>query len=180
MKRVIAMLLIALLVAPPASAAQAPDKPIAWEKVQTLKAGSTIFVTTGGAPTMTQLLFADEATLFTTKTPLTTPPKEVVRALYDVRAEWPAVARGEKDLRRGDLRVSKDGVFGSAGKLYDLADVVQVTSRHEVTQIARARGRHEDSGIHRFFAKVDKVVGAVAMALFVAVSVLAAVDEEVR
>ena len=183
MKRVIAMLLIALLVAPPAFAAEKPGEPMAWEKVQTLKAGSTILVTTGGGSFMTQLLFADEATLFTTNTPLTTLPKEVVRALYDVRAEWPAVARGERDHRRGDLRISKDGVFASAGKLYDLADVVRVTSRQEVTEIAKApqtRGRHEDSGIHRAGVKVFKVLGAVAAGLVMAVSVLAWVDEELR
>jgi hypothetical protein len=167
MKRLTSTLLIALLVAPPASAAQTPEKPLAWEKVQSLKAGSTILVTTGGASTTTQFLFADEATLYTTNAQLTTLPEEVVRALYDVRAEWPAVVKGEKEIRRGDLRISTDGVFASAGKLYDLIDVVWVTSRQEVTQIAKApktpkapkaRGSHEQSGVHRFFAKMNAVV----------------------
>jgi hypothetical protein len=139
MKRVIAMLLIVLLIVPSASAAEKPGKPLAWEKVQDLTMGSTIFVTTGrGKPVKAQLLFADEATLFTSTTDMATLPNEVAVALYDVRAEWPAVARGEKDHTWGLLRISKDGVFNGDGKLYDLSAVVQVTSRQEVTKIAPA------------------------------------------
>jgi hypothetical protein len=116
MKRVIATLLIALLVAPPASAAEKPGKPMVWETVQTLQAGQIVFVTTsGGKPAKTQLLFADEATLYTTKPEVATLSMEVLRALYKVRAEWPAVARGEKDHTLGNLRVSKKGCSPAIG-----------------------------------------------------------------
>ena len=134
------MILVCLLVAPPALAAEKPGKPVAWAKIQTLKAGSTIFVTTGGGKTTkAQLLFADETTLFTMRSESAALPPRIKVFLQNVGAEWPAVARGEKDHDWGDLRVSKDGVFGSDEKLCSLAEVIQLTSRRDVTEIARPR-----------------------------------------
>jgi hypothetical protein len=165
MKRVIAMLLIVLLVVPSASAAEKPSTPLAWEQVQELSMGSTIFVTTGrGTPVKAQLLFADEATLFTSKTDVATLPNEVALDLSSVRAEWPSVARGEKDHTWGPLRISKDGVFNGDGKLYDLAAVAQVTSRQEVTQSAPAKSQVQGkSRTRRVFMVLGVAAGLAAV-----------------
>jgi hypothetical protein len=68
LKRHIAMTLVGLLIAQPASAGEKPGKPIDWQKVQTLKSGTEMVLTvTGGQPTKVRLLFADETMIVTLK-----------------------------------------------------------------------------------------------------------------
>jgi hypothetical protein len=50
--------------------------------------------------------------------------------------------------------------------------VIQVTSRQDVSEIAKARSRHEDSGIHRVGQKVVTVLTAALLTLGIVVGVL--------
>ena len=139
MKRVIAMILIGLLVAPPASAGQKQGKPIDWQKAQTLRPGTEIVLTvTGGQPTKVRLLFADEATLVTLKPTARQLPGGVERLLFSVSSQWPGIFNTGATYSSERLRVSQDGIFDRDQKLADLADVVQQTPRAGVQQIAEA------------------------------------------
>ena len=143
MKRIVAMLLIGLLVAPPASAGQKPGNPIKWQKVQTLKAGTDIVLTlTGGQPSKVRLLFADEAILVTIKTTAPKLPGRVEQFLLSPGNAWPGLLNTGATYTGGSLRVSNGAVFDRDQKLVDLADVVQQTSREDVLEISEAPHRH--------------------------------------
>ena len=140
MTRIIAVILITLLVAPSASAGPRRGKPINWEKVQKLKAGSKLILTTqGGQPTEVRLLYADDATLFTMRDKSAKLAPRIAVFLQNVGAEWPAVASGEADHVWGELRVSMDGIWSSGEKLYNLGEVVQFSSRSEVKELGVPR-----------------------------------------
>jgi len=143
MRRIIATILIALLVAPPASAGQKQGKPIDWQKTQTLRPGTEIVLTvTGGQPTKVRLLFADEATLVTLKPTARQLPGGVERLLFSVSSQWPGIFNTGATYSSERLRVSQDGIFDRDQKLADLADVVQQTPRAGVQQIAEAPHSH--------------------------------------
>jgi hypothetical protein len=92
MKRIIALILIVLLVAPPVSARQKPGKPINWQDVQTLKAGTEVVLTVpGGQPSKVRLLFADDATLVTLKPITPKLPGRVEKFLLGVGPAWPGI-----------------------------------------------------------------------------------------
>ena len=142
MKRIIAMVLIGLLVAPPASAGQKPNVPIAWQKVQTLRPGTEIVLTlTGGQPTKVRLLFADETALVTMKATAPKLPGSAKETLFRLGRGWPAIFSGSTFID-DRVHVSLAGIFDRDKKLADLADVVQQTPRVEVQQIAESPHSH--------------------------------------
>jgi len=125
MKRIIAMILIGLLVAPPTSAGQKHGKPIDWQKVQKLKPGTEIVLTaTGGQPTKVRLLFADEATFVTLKATSPKLPGRVQDALFGLGSKWLGILNEGQRQTVDQVRVSQDGIFDRDKKLADLADLV--------------------------------------------------------
>jgi hypothetical protein len=162
MKRVIAVVLTCLLVAPPASAGQKPVKPMDWQKVQKLDAGTEVIVTvTGGQPTRARLLFVDEATLVTLKA---TSPKlggRVEEFLFAVGRRWPAVLNVGLTCEDDPLRVSQRGIFEEDEELAELADVVQQTPRADVVEITKAPRSHSDAPRSRPEASHSHVGGYV-------------------
>ena len=142
MRRIVAVVLITLLVAPPALADQKQGKPISWEKAKKIGAGTEIVLTvTGGQPTKERLLFADEALIVTLKTTAPELPGKVTKFLFGLGPLWPAILDGES-CTDGKLRVSQSGIFDRDKKLADLAEVVQLTPRGDVFEIAKARPSH--------------------------------------
>jgi hypothetical protein len=142
MKRVIAVILISLLVAPTASAGQKPPKLIDWQKAQQLKPGTEIVLTvSGGQPTKVRLLFADEAILMTLKATAPKLPRRVEEFLLDVGPRWPSVVSGGS-WTFNRLQVSPKGIFDGDEKLVDLAAVVQQTPRTDVLEIAEPPHSH--------------------------------------
>jgi hypothetical protein len=142
MKRLIAMILVGLLVAPPASAGEKPGKPITWKNVQQLKPGTEIVLTvTGGQPTTVRLLFADDTVLMTRKT-LPTLPGRVEKFLIGVGPAWPGIVRAGASYTAESLRVTRDGIFDGDQKLADLADVLQQTPPEEVVGISEGPRGH--------------------------------------
>lgn len=160
MRRMVALVLIGALIAPPALAGPTQGKPISWQKAQTLKAGTEIVVTVaGGQPKTERVLFVDEASLVTRKA---APPKlagRVEKALLDVAANWPAVFDVGVTARSGRVRVSRDGVFDGDKKLADLTEVVRRTHRGDVLTIAEPPDRHMGRKIGLL------VIGAVVVAV---------------
>src|SRR5512139_3246939 len=91
MRRIVALVLVGVFVAPPVSAGQAPGKPIAWEKAQRLKGGTEIMLTvTGGLPTKVRFLFADDTMLLTLNPARGNLSSQVERMLDGIGAQWPA------------------------------------------------------------------------------------------
>jgi hypothetical protein len=143
MRRIIATILIALLVAPPASAGQKQGKPIDWQKTQTLRPGTEIVLTvTGGQPTKVRLLFADEATLVTLKPTAPTLPGGVEKLLFSVGSEWPEIFNTGATYSSERLRVSQDGIFDREQKLAELSDAVQRTPRGDVRAVSEPSHSH--------------------------------------
>ena len=169
MKRLIAMILICLLVAPPAYAGEKPGKPIDWQKAQTLKAGTEIVLTVaGGQPTKVHVLFVDEATLVTLKPTARQLPGGVERLLFSVGSQWPGIFNTGATYSSERLRVSQDGIFDGDQKVASLADVVQQTSRGDVKEIAKPRGHGRLIGW--------LVVGGILLFVFAGVAAAAAGD----
>ena len=169
MKRVIAMILIGLLVAPPASAGQKQGKPIDWQKAQKLKAGTEIELTvTGGQPTKVRLLFADEAILITLKPDAPKLHERVRDALFGLGSEWLGILNEGQRQTVDQVRVSKDGVFDRDKKLAELSDVVQQTPRGDVKEIGKSRGHGLLIGW--------LVVGGILLFVFAGVAAAAAGD----
>ena len=167
MRRAVAVMLICLLVAPPASAAQNIGKPIEWQQVQTLKPGTAIVVRFArGGYRKVRLLFADEKVLFTMKPDAPKLPGRVERLLYGVGAGGTGVVAGAGRYEDPPLRVSLDGIFDGDTKLADLADVIQRSPRADVREIiALPRNTSRDVKI---VVAVPVVVGAlVALWLYV-------------
>ena len=136
MRRAISVILICLLVAPPASAAQNLGKPIEWQQVQTLKPGTELVVRFArGGYRKVRLLFADEKVLFTMKPDAPKLPGRVERLLYGVGAGWPGLVEGAGRFEDRRLRVSRDGIFDGDTKLADLADVIQRSPLADVREI---------------------------------------------
>jgi hypothetical protein len=144
MKRSIAMILICLLVAPPASAGQKANKPISWEQAKKLKAGTEIDLTvTNAQPTKVRFLFADDAVLLTLNPTSAKQPERIERALVSLGARWYYILNQGAAFTSEQLRVSQEGVFDGDQKLAELADVVQQTPRANVTAIAaQPKKRH--------------------------------------
>ena len=142
MKRIVALILAGLLVAPPASADQKPPKPLTWEKAQKLRAGKEILLTIAGEqPTKVRFLFADDVTLVTRK-PATSPlARNIEEALLQVGAKWPSIFEGYP-LTIDRVRVSRDGIFDGGRKVADLADAVQRTPRADALSIADPSPSH--------------------------------------
>ena len=133
MKRTIAAVLIASLVAPPASARQ---KPVEWEKVKKLPPGTEVVLTVaGGQPTKVHLVFADDARLLTLKDPGPRLSKGVEQFLFRAGPYWHDIVERGGTYRGGTLRVSQDGLFDGGTKLADLTDLVQQTPRAEVVEV---------------------------------------------
>ena len=139
MQRIVAVILVILLVAPPASAGQTTNTPVDWDKVQRLKPGTTITLSIRGqAPTKVRFLFADETMLVTLKP---TQPKlsgRVERTLFSIGSQWPAILNIGEGVEDGRVRVSRDGVFDGTQKVASLGDLVQQTPRGEVLSITEA------------------------------------------
>ena len=151
MKRLIAMILIGLLVAPPASAGQKQGKPIDWQKAQTLKPGTEVVLTvTGAQPAKVRFLYADETALLTLKPTAPKLPGGVEKLLFSVGSEWPGIFNTGATYSSERLRVSRDGIFDRDKKLADLSDVVQ--------QIAKPRGHPLRNALI-----IASVVGAVIL-----------------
>jgi hypothetical protein len=137
MKRVIAMILIGLLVAPPASAGQKQGKPIDWQKAQTLKPGTEVVLTvTGAQPAKVRFLYADETALLTLKPTAPKLPGSAKDTLFRLGPSWPAIFSGST-FKDGRVHVSLAGIFDRDKKLADLSDVVQQTPREDVRAIFR-------------------------------------------
>ena len=169
MRRIMATILIALLVAPPASASQKRGKAIDWPEAQKLTPGTEIVLTvTGSQATRVRILFADEATLVTLKPTAPKLPGGVEKFLVGVGPKWPAVLSGSATSAAAPLRVSKDGIFDGDQKLAALADVVQQTSRGDVKEIAKPRGHGRLVGW--------LVVGGILLFVVVGMAVAAAGD----
>ena len=135
MKRPIAMILIGVLVAPHASAAQKQGKPIDWQRVETLNAGDEIVLTvTGGQPTKVRFLFADEEILVTLKPNAPKLPGGAKEILFGLGPRWPAIFTG-LTVNYDRVRVSQAGIFDRDKKLAELSEVVQQTSRADVREI---------------------------------------------
>jgi hypothetical protein len=159
MRSAVAVILICLLVAPPASAAQNIGTPIEWQQVQTLKPGTEIVVRFArGGYRKVRLLFADEKVLFTMKLDAPKLPGRVETLLYGVGAGWTGVVAGTGRYEAPPLRVSRDGIFDGDKKLADLADVIQQSPRADVREItALPRNTSRDVKI---VVAVAVVVGA--------------------
>jgi hypothetical protein len=136
MRRAVSVILIYLLAAPPASAAQSMGKPIEWQQVQTLKPGTEIVVRLArGGYRKVRLLFADDKVLITMKLDAPRLSGRVEKLLYGVGAGWPGVVEGAGSYEDHRLRVSRDGIFDGDKKLADLADVIQRSPRADVREI---------------------------------------------
>jgi len=144
MKRIVAVILISLLVAPPASAGQKPGKPITWEKTQQLKAGTEIMLTVKDSPpTKVKVLFADDSLLVTFQATDPKLPGKVQRALLEVGDRWPSILNSGTSVARDEVRVSSEGIFDGDQKVAELAAVVQQTPRGDVLGISEAPHSHQ-------------------------------------
>jgi hypothetical protein len=140
MKQCVAVVLIIVLAAPPASAGQNQPKPIDWQKLQT---GANVVLTiTGGQSVTERVLFVNESVLVTRKA---APPRlsgGVENSLLEVGSYWTAVFNDGATAKSGRLRVSLGGVFDGDKKVADLTDVVRCTPRAEVLTISEGRHSH--------------------------------------
>jgi hypothetical protein len=140
MKRIIAVVLITLLVAPPVDARQKQSEPIDWQK---LKAGTEIVLTVvNGQPATERVLFVDEAILVTRRTAPPKLPGRVEKFLVGVGSRWPAIFNDGLTCTSDRLRVSQDGVFDGEKRLADLTEVVRYTPRSEVLTISEPPHSH--------------------------------------
>lgn len=163
MRRAVSVILICLLVAPPASAAQNIGKPIEWQQVQTLKPGTEIVVRFArGGYRKVRLLFADEKVLFTMKLDAPRLPGRVERLLYGVEDGWPGLVEGAGSYEDQRLRVSRDGIFDGNKRLADLADVIQRSPRADVREIT-APPRHTSRNVRIGVAVAVSVVALGAL-----------------
>lgn len=145
MKRIVAVVLITVLVAPPAWAQQS-KKPLDWKRVQRLEPGTRITLTVSrGTTTKALFLYADEATLFTLRT--TEPPLSgrVRGVLVRIGSDWPRVLSHAPSRTVDGVRVSDEGVFDGPRKLGDLAELIQQTPRADVLA-AREQGEGSHVG----------------------------------
>jgi hypothetical protein len=139
MQRIVAVILVILLVAPPASGGQKPNAPVDWDRVERLKAGTKITLTvTGNPPTKVRILFADETTLVTLKPAQPKLAGRVERTLLSIGSKWPAVLNRGESFEDGRVRVLPEGVFDGAQKVANLVDLVQQTPRGDVLSIPEA------------------------------------------
>jgi hypothetical protein len=168
MKRIVALILISLLVAPPASADQSPPKPITWEKAQKLTAGKEILLTiTGGQPTTVRFLFADNATLVTRKAG--TPPlaRNIEQTLLQVGPKWRSVLDGYP-VTVDRVRVSRDGIFDGARRVADLGDVIQETPRADVLSIADPSPHRHSNALRNFLIGLAALIAASVLIVAIA------------
>jgi len=162
MKRIVAVILISLLVAPPASAGQKPAKPLDWEKLKGLRAGTEIMLTVAdGQATKVKLLFADDSILVTLKPTEPKLPNRVERPLLEVGSSWPAILEGVKDLRGDRVRVSPEGIFDGDQKVADLADVIQWAPRTDVLAVAEVSEVPHSHWIRNIFIAVGIIAAAI-------------------
>jgi hypothetical protein len=165
MRRIVAIILVGLLVAPPASAAQKAGRPISWEEARRLKAGTeTVLTVTGGQPTKVRLLFADDAMLLTLNPARANVSAQVERTLVGIGVQWPAILRGGLTLGGNGVRVSHNGVFDGNQKVGDLAELIQQTPRGNV--LAASAVPH--SRRTRTIAIVAAIAGAAILVSLVA------------
>ena len=158
MKRIVAVILISLLVAPLALADQKPGEPITWEKAQQLKAGTEVWLTVKDGPTTkVKVLFADDSLLVTLKPGTAKLPDRVERTVLMTGSHWPNILyRGGSSIT-DQVRVSKDGVFDGDRKLADLMQ----TSREDVLAISEPPRQSQWGWI------ILGVVGAVIAGVFI-------------
>jgi hypothetical protein len=143
MKRMVAVILISLLVAPPASAGQKPGKPITWEEAQQLNAGTEIMLTVKDSPpTKVKLLFADGSILVALKPDAPKLPSRIERPLLSLGSKWRDILSRGGSLTLDDVRVSKDGVFDGDRKVADVAEVIQWAPRGDVVGISEVPHSH--------------------------------------
>jgi hypothetical protein len=136
MQRIVAVILVILLVAPPASAGQKPNAPVDWDKVQRLKPGTTITLSIRGqAPTKVRFLFADETMLVTLKPTQSKLSGRVERTLFSTGSQCPAILNTGGGVEDDRVRVLRDGVFDGTEKVGNLPDLVQQTPREDVLNI---------------------------------------------
>jgi hypothetical protein len=140
MKRAVAIMLIALLVASPVPAGQKPNKQLDWQK---LKAGMQIVLTVAGGETVTErVLFVDDAILVTRRAPPPKLPGRVETALVDAASYWRSILNAGTTYRPDSVRVSQDGIFDGDKKLAELTEVVRYTPRGDVLAISQAAHSH--------------------------------------
>ena len=135
MRRIVAVILISLLVAPPALADQKPGKPITWKKAQQLKAGTEVWLTVKDSPpAKVKVLFADDLTLVTLKPGTAKLPDRVERVVLTTGSHWPDILYRGGSFTRGHVRVSQDRVVDGDRKVGDLTQ----TPRGNVLSIQEA------------------------------------------
>ena len=139
MKRIVAVILISLLVAPPALADQKPGKPITWKKAQQLKAGTEVWLTVKDSPpAKVKVLFADDLTLVTLKPGTAKLPERVERVVLTTGSHWPDIVYRGGSFMTGGVRVSQEGVFDGDQKVADFTQ----TPRGDVLGINPASHKH--------------------------------------
>ena len=140
MKRIVAAVLITLLAAPPAPAAQKQPKPIDWQKLRT---GTKIVLTTTEAQAVTErVVYVNESVLVTRKAAPPRLPERVEKALLDAGSWWPDVFNHGATSKSGSVRASLEGVFDGDKKLAELAEVVRYTPRADVLSISEPPHSH--------------------------------------
>jgi hypothetical protein len=143
MKRIVAVILIILLVAPPASADQEVGKRLNWEQATRQKAGTEIMLTVADSPpAKVKLLFADDSILVTLKPDAPKLPGKLQGALLKVGPDWPVILNGAGNFVRGHVRVSPEGIFDGDQKVAELAAVIQQTPHGDVRGIWEPPSSH--------------------------------------
>jgi hypothetical protein len=160
MRRIVAIILVSLLVAPPAAAAQKAGEPFTWQDALTLKAGTEILLTvTGGQPTKVRFLFADDTMLLTLNPARPNLSPHVEHALVGIGMQWPAILDGGLTLGGNGVRVSQDGVFDGSQKVGDLAELTQQTPRGDILAVSAVPRSHRVRNI----AVVAAIAGAMIL-----------------
>ncbi len=143
MHRIVAVILVMVLLAPPAWAGQTSAKPIARSKLPALAAGTKVTLTVRDQPpTNVRFLFADEATVVTLKPTSVKLGKRVEHILLGFGFLWPGILNRGESVEDDRVRVSQNGIFDGDRKVCDLADVVQQTPREDVLSIAEPPHSH--------------------------------------
>jgi hypothetical protein len=163
MKRMVALLLISLLTAPPIAAVQQSGSQSDWLRVQRLEPGADITVSAKDRPSAKAwLLYAGNVSLVTLMPTDPKLPTVVMQVLFGIGSQWVAVLDGSLAVQSGSVRVSKqDGIVNGSAKVADLAQAVQETPCEDIREI---RGPVTHRGSSRLAAILAAVGGGIALA----------------
>ena len=146
MKRLVAVVLVSLLVAPPMTAAQPPAGQSDWSRVRKVGYGTSILVTLDdGRRLALRVLGADESALYGFQTLEGKLTGRVERTLADVSATWTRILTGSI-IVNDKVRISLDGIFDDGRKVAD----VQQAPRDGIRMISgpvRQRGSARSAAI---------------------------------